>query len=110
MITSSAWLGSAQGSSVLNFEFDSDLFCLVKIIAFYMTQRSSTCKFNSDSDCYNYEDLESYHVVLVFDTVMFQILAFYYDFEGLVKVADPEPEWWSRSLAFFAGAGAGVDI
>ena len=25
------------------------------------------------------------------------------------KVAEPEPEWWSRSFGFFAGAGAGGD-
>ena len=29
-----------------------------------------------------------------------------------VKVAEPEPEWWSQSFGFLAvaGAGAGVDI
>ena len=26
------------------------------------------------------------------------------------KVAEPEPEWWSRSLGFFAGAGAGAGV
>ena len=73
MITSLAWLGSGKGSSVIRFEFDS-----VKLIAFYVAQRSSALKFGFDSDCFTQKNLELFHGHFSL-VVMFQILAFYLD-------------------------------
>ena len=66
-------------SSGLEFECDSDLFCSEKHVAFYMAQRSSDL---FDSDLFNSEKLRILPWSLVFDTPIFQILAFYLDFEG----------------------------